>query len=99
MAKVTRKLRDLPILPTFIMLSITFLLIAMLLVEIEKTVFSNAQSEIAFRYSDIVEGFRMKKCGEINLCFCFLSRTVKECGCMKCAFGHYPLSLILSVSL
>lgn len=61
MAKVTRKLRDLPILPTFIMLSITFLLIAMLLVEIEKTVFSNAQSEIAFRYSDIVEGFNDEK--------------------------------------
>lgn len=61
MAKVKRKLSDLPILSTFIMLSITFLLIAMLLVEIEKTAFSNAQSEIAFQYSDIVEGFNDEK--------------------------------------
>ena len=61
MGKVRRKLRDLPMLPTYIMLSIAFLLIAMLLVEIEKNAFSNAQSEIAFRYSDIVEGFNDEK--------------------------------------
>lgn len=61
MAKVKRKLKDLPMLPTFIILSIAFLLIAMLLAEIEKTAFSNGQSEIAFRYSDIVEGFNDEK--------------------------------------
>lgn len=61
MAKVRRKLRDLPMLPTYIMLSIAFLLIAMLLVEVGKTVLSNAQDEIAFRYSDIVEGFNDEK--------------------------------------
>lgn len=61
MAKVRQKLRDLPMLPTYIMLSIAFLLLAMLLVEIEKNAFSNAQSEIAFRYSDIVEGFNDEK--------------------------------------
>ena len=61
MGKVRRKLRDLPMLPTYIMLSIAFLLIAMLLVEIEKNAFSNAQSEIAFRYSDIVEGFNVEQ--------------------------------------
>lgn len=61
MAKVKHKLRDLPILSTFIMLSISSILIAMLLVEVEKTVFSNAQSEIAFRYSDMVEGFNEEK--------------------------------------
>ncbi|MDD3490890.1 MAG: HAMP domain-containing sensor histidine kinase [Paludibacter sp.] len=61
MEKVKRRLRDLPILSTFIVLSVLFILIAMLLVEVEKTVFSNAQSEIAFRYSDLVEGFNSKK--------------------------------------
>lgn len=61
MAKIKHKLRDLSILPTFILLSIVFILLAMLLAEVEKTIFSNAQTEIAFQYSNIVEGFNSKK--------------------------------------
>lgn len=61
MAKIKHKLRDLSILPTFILLSIVFILLAMLLAEVEKTILSNAQTEIAFQYSNIVEGFNSKK--------------------------------------
>lgn len=61
MAKIKRKLRDLSILPTFILLSIAFILLAMVLAEVEKTILSNAQKEIAFQYSDIIEGFNSKK--------------------------------------
>ena len=50
MGKVKQKLRDLSILPTFVLLAVVFLLLAMLLVEVEKTLFTNAQRDIAFQY-------------------------------------------------
>ena len=61
MGKVKHKLRDLSILSAFVLLAIVFLLLAMLLTEIEKTWLTNAQREIAFRYSEIVEGFNAEK--------------------------------------
>src|SRR5699024_687427 len=61
MGKVNHELRDLPILSAFVLLAIVFLLLAMLLTEIEKTWLTNAQREIAFRYSEIVEGFNAEK--------------------------------------
>ena len=61
MGKVKQKLRDLSILPTFVLLAVVFLLLAMLLVEVEKTLFTNAQRDIAFQYSEVVEGFNSEK--------------------------------------
>ena len=61
MGKVKHKLRDLSILSAFVLLAIVFFLLAMLLTEIEKTWLTNAQREIAFRYSEIVEGFNSEK--------------------------------------
>lgn len=61
MGKVKHKLRDLSILSTFVLLAIVFLLLAMLLVEVEKTLLINAQRDIAFQYSEIVEGFNSEK--------------------------------------
>lgn len=61
MAKVKRKLKNLPILPTFMLITIFFILLAMLLVECEKTAIKDAQYAIAFQYSDIVEGFNAEK--------------------------------------
>ena len=61
MGKVKHKLRDLSILSAFVLLAIIFFLLAMLLTEIEKTWLTNAQREIAFRYSEIVEGFNAEK--------------------------------------
>ena len=57
MDKIRHKLNNLSIPSTFVLLAGAFLLIAMLLVEIEKTLLMNAQQEIAFQYSEIVEGF------------------------------------------
>lgn len=57
MGKIKHKLRDLSILSTFVLLAFVFLLLAMLLVEVEKTLLTNAQQNIAFQYSEIVEGF------------------------------------------
>lgn len=57
MEKVKHKLRDLSILSTFVLFAVVFLLLAMLLVEVEKTLLANAQRDIAFQYSEIVEGF------------------------------------------
>lgn len=61
MGKIKHKLRDLSILSTFVLLAVVFLLLAMLLVEVEKTMLINAQHNIAFEYSEIVEGFNSKK--------------------------------------
>lgn len=61
MGKVKHKLRDLSILSTFVLLVVVFLLFAMLLAEEEKTLLTNAQRDIAFRYSEIVEGFNSEK--------------------------------------
>ena len=61
MGKVKQKLRDLSILPTFVLLAVVFLLLAMLLVEVEKTLLTNAQRDIAFQYSEVVEGFNSEK--------------------------------------
>ena len=49
MGKVKHKLRDLSILSTFVLLAVVFLLLAMLLVELERTLFTNVQRDIAFR--------------------------------------------------
>ena len=46
-----------PVLATFLLLTTIFLIAAMLVVEIERTLLQNGQYTIAFRYSDIVEGF------------------------------------------
>lgn len=57
MGKVKRKLSDLSILSAFVLLAVAFFLLAMLLAEVERTLLTNAQMDIAFRYSEIVEGF------------------------------------------
>lgn len=61
MGKAKQKLRDLSILSTFVLLAVIFLLLAMLMAEIEKTLLTNAQRNIAFQYSEIVEGFNAEK--------------------------------------
>lgn len=61
MGKVRQKLRDLSILSAFVWLAVVFLLLAMLLAGVEKTLLTNAQWNIAFRYSEIVEGFNGKE--------------------------------------
>ena len=61
MGKATRKLSDLSILSTFVLLAVVFLLPAILLVEVERTLLINAQRDIAFQYSDVVEGFNSEK--------------------------------------
>ena len=61
MGKSKRKLNDLSILSTFVLLAVVFLLLAMLLVEAERTLLTNAQRDIAFQYSDVVEGFNSEK--------------------------------------
>lgn len=59
--KASVKLNDLSILSTFALLAVVFLLLAMLLVEVERTLLTNAQRDIAFQYSDVVEGFNSEK--------------------------------------
>lgn len=61
MGKAKHKLRDLSILSTFVFLAVVFLLLAMLIAEVEKTLLTNAQRDIAFQYSEIVEGFNAEK--------------------------------------
>lgn len=57
MGKVKYRLKSLPIMPAFVLLSTVFILIAMLLTEVEKTVLHNTQREIVFEYTDRIEGF------------------------------------------
>lgn len=61
MGKVKRKLSDLSILSAFVLFAVAFFLLAMLLAEVERTLLTNAQMDIAFRYSEIVEGFNSEK--------------------------------------
>ena len=61
MVKIKQRLKNLCILPTFLLITTGFILIAMLLAECEKTAIRNAQYEIAFQYSDVVEGFNARK--------------------------------------
>lgn len=75
MDKIRKKLRDLSILSAFILLAIAFLLLTML-VEIEKTLLTDAQRAIAFQYSEIIEGFNSEKVwGNILTAFCWACRT------------------------
>lgn len=69
MEKIKRRLRDLPILSTFLLLTIISILVAMLVIEIERTLIKNAQYAIAFQYSDIVEGYNATKVWGNNLTF------------------------------
>lgn len=55
------KFKNLPIIPTFALLSTVFILVAMLLVEAEQTALFNAQQEIVFGYTDRIEGFNETK--------------------------------------
>ena len=61
MGKSKRKMSDLSIFSTFVLLAVVFLLLAMLLVEVERILLTNAQRDIAFQYSDVVEGFNSEK--------------------------------------
>lgn len=61
MEKIIRKIGNLRILHSFMINTIVFIIIAMLLVECEKTAIKNAQYAIAFQYSDIIEGFNAVK--------------------------------------
>lgn len=61
MAAIKQKIKNLRILPTFLLITIVFVILSMLLVECEKTAIRNAQYAIAFQYSDIVEGFNATK--------------------------------------
>lgn len=76
MEKVKTKLKNLPILPAFMLITIFFILLAMLLVECEKTAIKDAQYAIAFQYSDIVEGFNAEKVWGGNSLLFFQSITV-----------------------
>lgn len=69
MGKAKHKLRDLSILSTFVFLAVVFLLIAMLIAEVEKTLLTNAQRDIAFQYSEIVVGFNAEKVWENQAVF------------------------------
>lgn len=57
MAKIRSCFRNMPVLATLLLLTTTFLIVAMLVIEVERTLLQNGQYAIAFRYSDIVEGF------------------------------------------
>ena len=57
MAKIKCHFRNMPVLATLLLLTTTFLIVAMLVIEVERTLLQNGQYAIAFRYSDIVEGF------------------------------------------
>ena len=57
MAKIRSRFRNMPVLATLLLLTTTFLIVAMLVIEVERTLLQNGQYAIAFRYSDIVEGF------------------------------------------
>lgn len=71
MGKSKRKLSDLSILSTFVLLAVVFLLLAMLLAEVERTLLTNAQRDIAFQYSVWSRDLILKRYGEISLHFCF----------------------------
>lgn len=77
MGKVKRKLSDLSILSAFVLFAVAFFLLAMLLAEVERTLLTNAQMDIAFRYSEIVEGLIPKRYGEISRYFSFQSMMEK----------------------
>lgn len=57
MGKIRHRFKSLPIISAFVLLSTVFILIAMLFVEVEKTILHNAQREIVFEYTDWIEGF------------------------------------------
>lgn len=57
MAKIKYRFRNMPVLAAFLLLTAAFLILAVLVIEVERTLLQNGQHAIAFRYSDIVEGF------------------------------------------
>ena len=69
MAKIRSRFRNMPVLATLLLLTTTFLIVAMLVIEVERTLFPNGRSAIAFRYSDIVEGFNGIKVWGTNVAY------------------------------
>ncbi len=57
MDKIKKRCSALPLRTTFILLMIAFVLLAFILAEAEKTLFHNAQLDIAFQYSNTVSGY------------------------------------------
>ena len=71
MGKSKRKLNDLSILSTFVLLAVVFLLLAILLVEVERT-FSQMHREILpFSIQMWSRDLILKRYGEINRYICF----------------------------
>lgn len=69
MAKIRSRFRNMPVLATLLLLTTTFLIVAMLVIEVERTLLQNGQYAIAFRYSDIVEGFNGIKVWGTNVAY------------------------------
>lgn len=69
MAKIKCHFRNMPVLATLLLLTTTFLIVAMLVIEVERTLLQNGQYAIAFRYSDIVEGFNGIKVWGTNVAY------------------------------
>ena len=61
MDKIKQTAKSLPILHTFVLFVVVFALLAVVLVEVERTMLVNAQQEIAFRYYETVEGYSHEK--------------------------------------
>lgn len=75
MGKSKRKLNDLSILSTFVLLAVVFLLLAILLVEVERTLLTNAQRDIPFSIQMWSRDLILKRYGEINRYICFQNMT------------------------
>lgn len=61
MDQVKKYLRNLPVLHTFVLCVVFFILLALVLAEIERTILVNGQWDIAFKYSDIVQGYNNER--------------------------------------
>lgn len=99
MAKIRSRFRNMPVLATLLLLTTTFLIVAMLVIEVERTLLQNGQYAIAFRYSDIVEGFNGIKVWGTNVAYILSTQDSTLCSFTNCFFGYYPLSHTLSACL
>lgn len=67
MAKIKDWFRNLSIVPTFILVTIVSVFMAMICIEIEKTLLINEQRKIAFQYMDVIEGYNGTKVWNENV--------------------------------
>lgn len=90
MEKKRFRVKNMKIFPSFVLIMLVFLILGMLLTEVESTLLHNAQMSIAFHYSDEVKGYDESRVWRDNEVFVMTSEDSKNIQLLQMGLNFLP---------